>query len=400
MPRGVPLIRQWAVMAPRKRESAERRGSDNGSGSLMTLVGKLMPSASVKEQWALFSEVERQFSLPRLPVPYIEDSLRDLRDHMHPDISTLSGEALTAATVSVRADMAWRWLRYERLYNPRLPRYETNAEFTAWLHSLEPARLQRWGGTYLAAPFGSLTSGEAAIRVARLRPLPLEVAWAWHEAGRDRALAAYAPSSGQAALDYLVTACLQRMDAYYVRDRLEYRRIRGAQLDTECKSSAREALHGPGNGQLTVSDQVFQRAERASDAAATAAQAANGSVTGSGLSGQQPEVGAGPRTVGAVPDRCPACRTDRRPLARSPLNMRFPPFVVACTCHFAFDWEGAPLREAGCEAELAAWAARWTRSVPYPFPGRLVLFWLAERARGIAIDDPPEGVLRAFYSAS
>jgi len=102
MPRGLPATRHWPIMAPSKRENAERKGSDNGSGSLMTLVGKLMPSASVKEQWALFSEVERQFSLPRLPVPRLEDTLRGLRGKVAPGMEALSEGALTEVTVSVR----------------------------------------------------------------------------------------------------------------------------------------------------------------------------------------------------------------------------------------------------------------------------------------------------------
>lgn len=201
MPRGVPVIRQGPVMAPGKRVSAERKASDNGSGSLMTLVGQLMPSAGAQEHWALFSEVERQFSLPRLPVPRLEDSLKRLEGRVHPDIVALSTETLTAASVSVRADMAWRWLRYERLHNPRLPRYEADAEFTAWLHSVPPTRLRQWGSSQFAARQGSLTPAETMLRVARLRPMPLEVAWAWHASTKESALATYAPTQGQAAVD-------------------------------------------------------------------------------------------------------------------------------------------------------------------------------------------------------
>lgn len=104
MPRGTPAIHQWPYMAPMKRESAERKGTDHGSGTLMTLVGNLMPSASVKDQWALFSEVERQFSLPRLPVPQLDDSLRALRNCVHPGI-----EALPQAVLPVQANGTLPW---------------------------------------------------------------------------------------------------------------------------------------------------------------------------------------------------------------------------------------------------------------------------------------------------
>lgn len=61
--------------------------------------------------------------------------------------------------------------------------------------------------------------------------------------------------------------------------------------------------------------------------------------------------------------------------------MRYPPFVFGCSCHYAFDWEGEPLIEAGYEDELCAWAAKRVRGKPYPFPSRQMLFKLAEQQR-------------------
>lgn len=380
MPRGVPEFRQWPVIAPSKRENAERRAADNGSGSLMTLVGKLVPSASVPAQKELFSEVQRQFSLPRLPPPALEASLDGLLSNLHPDIAGLSAEALTSITSTVRADMAWRWLRYERLFLPRLPRYQLDPEFTTWLCTVERTLLQRWTQAYLPAWLGPLSAAEGALRVARLRPLPLEVALAWHEVQKGRTLDGYVPAPARAMLDYLVTACLQRMDAYYLRDRLEYRRIRGAQAEAENIVDVREALHSLANGQLTVADHVFDAAVQASEGAVVAARAAM-KVGG----GRDNDRGQGLRadegTVGVVGERCATCRSGRQPLTRSPQNARFPPFVVGCTCHFAFDWEGEPLKEAGYEAELAAWAEKQARGEGRPFPGRSLLFGLAERGR-------------------
>jgi hypothetical protein len=307
--------------------------------------------------------------------------LDELLSLAHPDIADLSTPELADAVISLRADMAWRWLRYERLFNPRLPRYELDPEFIAWLRDVPPPCLQSWGRTHLSTRLGALIPPETALRVARMRPLPLEVSLARHEWRRASALAAYAPSRDQAVLDYLVTACLQRMDAYYLRDRLAYRGIRGAVLDVETKGDAREALHSLGNSQLTISDRVFQKAEQVSAAAASVARLEREMTVSKGKARQDVD-GATVVTAGAVREECKACRVGRRPLARSPRNMRFPPFVVGCTCHFSFDWEGKPLVEADYELELSTWAASWARGVSYPFPGRLVLFKLAELARG------------------
>lgn len=391
MPRGVDVFQQWPDMAPYKRGCMERHATDNGSGSLMTLVGRLVPSASLRAQRTLFSEVQRQFSAPRLPTPARAGCLDELLPEAHPDIAGLSSPELVDAVISLRADMAWRWLRYERLFNPRLPRYELDPEFIAWLRDVPPACLQSWGqAAHLSARLGAIAPQETALRLARMRPLPLDVALAWHEWGRARALAAYAPSRDQAVLDYLVTACLQRMDAYYMRDRLAYRRIRGSVLDVECKGDAREALHSPGNSQLTISDRVFREAEQASAAAASVARLERETAVPRGKPGEDTD-GTALVPAGAVGEECNACREGHRPLARSPRNMRFPPFVVGCRCHFAFEWEGAAVSEADYEGELSAWAASWARGVSYPFPGRLVLFRLAEQDRRRASRTPRSG---------
>lgn len=380
MPSGVDVFRQWPVMAPYKRGNLERHATDNGSGSLMTLVGRLAPSAPLQDQRALFSEVQRHFSAPRLLPPPLVGCLDPLLDAAHPGIAGLSAQELADVIISVRADMHWRWLRYERLFNPRLPRYELDPEFIAWLCGVPPDCLQSWGRTHLSARLGVLTPQEVVLRLTRMRPLPLDVALAWCESGRARALAAYAPSRDKAVLDYLVTACLQRMDAYYLRARLAYRGIRGAALDVASKGDALEALHSPGNSQLTISDQVFRDAEQVSAAAATVARLEGEMAVPLAKTSGDVD-GASAEPAGGVSKRCSACRSGRRPLARSPRNMRFPPFVVGCTCHFAFEWEGTPLSEATYEAELSTWAASWARDVSYPFPGRLLLFKLAERAR-------------------
>ncbi len=379
MPSGVDVFRQWPVMAPYKRRNLERHATDNGSGSLMTLVGRLAPSAPLQDRRALFSEVQRQFSVQRLPPPPLVGCLDPLLDAAHPGIAGLSAQELADVIISVRADMHWRWLRYERLFNPRLPRYELDPEFIAWLCGVPPDCLQSWGRTHLSARLKAVPSDETALRLARMRPLPLEVALAWHERGRAQALSAYAPSHDQAVLDYLVTACLQRMDAYYLRDRLAYRGIRGAALDVGSKGDAREALHSPGNSQLTISDEVFRDAEQVGAAAAAVARLKWAMAVPLARTSEDVD-GAGAELAGGVSKRCSACRSGRRPLARSPRNMRFPPFVVGCTCHFAFEWEGTPLSEATYEAELSTWAANWARDVSYPFPGRLMLFKLAELA--------------------
>ena len=81
-------------------------------------------------------------------------------------------------------------------------------------------------------------------------------------------MATYAPTQGQAAVDYVVSACLQRMDAYYLRDRQAYRRGQGAHHEVA------EALHGPSSGQLTISDNVFRMAEALSVGAAERASSA------------------------------------------------------------------------------------------------------------------------------
>ena len=92
MPSGVDVFRQWPITAPYKRGNLERHATDNGSGSLMTLVGRLAPSAPLQDQRALFSEVQRQFSAQRLPPPPLVGCLDPLLDAAHPGIAGHSAQ--------------------------------------------------------------------------------------------------------------------------------------------------------------------------------------------------------------------------------------------------------------------------------------------------------------------
>jgi len=193
------------------------------------------------------------------------------------------------------------------------------------------------------------------------------------------ALAGYAPAH-EARLEYEVLACLRRMDAYYLRDRQVYRRGQGTHHEIEDAKTAPEALHAPASSQLTVSDAVLQAAEDLSVRAVEVARSVQPSASAP-AAGVKPKPSSKRRTEGLVWKRCASCESGARPLARAAQNMRYPPFVLGCTCHFAFDWEGEPLGEADYEAELTAWAAHWVQEVSYPFPTRLVLFKLAAAAR-------------------
>jgi hypothetical protein len=274
--------------------------------------------------------------------------------------------------------MAWRWLRYERLHNPRLPWYQSDPQFMVWFQSIPVAKVGPWGQNYLPALLAPQPPSEALLRLARLRPLPLEILWAWHEAEVLAARAGYAPGQDVIQLEYVVSACLQRLDAYYLRDRQIFRRGQGAQHETADAKSAADVLHGPSSGQLTISDATMRAAEDISTRAVESARAMRTAALDS-VANPGPGVSKG-RTEGCVSMQCGACESGARPLARSAKNMRYPPFVLGCTCHFAFDWEGEPLSEADYQPELAAWAAHRAKEVPYPFPTRLLLFKLAESA--------------------
>jgi hypothetical protein len=225
-------------------------------------------------------------------------------------------ELLADSARALHLQMRWRRMRDRRLNQPYSPDYFRHSEFIPWLLNQPSSLLLAWASDYVRHPRKCASSREAAFRISRLRPIPLEILWTWCKHLHELELTFCQPTPDEIRTHYLACAAAQWLEWNHARRARYFRPSSGQRPDDFWHfNAALEGINSKSNMQLTVNECTFVNA---------------GEIALAAIEKRRPKLRVAPRPP-AAPFRLELVSLGQRRQAKSPPKSDLP-MVVCPVC--------------------------------------------------------------------